>query len=181
MKNYYFLGLLALALSFSPASHAQAVPMATKLGSVQVGAGFTFANSDYSPIFIKGFTVYGDADLSHRLGVEADMHYISILTPNDFGENTYLIGPRFSLLRRDRVNAYVKVMGGLGSFVFQQGDFRNPHTDNYGVFSVGGGIDFRASQHINIRAIDIEAQRWPGLAPHGLTPFVTTFGAAYAF
>jgi hypothetical protein len=116
--------------------------------------------------------------------VEADVHYISILTPTDIGEDTYLVGPRFSLVRQGRVNAYVKVLGGVGRFQYQSGTYPNPHTDTYGVFSVGGGVDFRASEHISIRAVDIEAQKWPGygtpgFAAHGLSPFVTTFGVAY--
>jgi hypothetical protein len=168
----------------SVASQAQAAPTATRLGSVQVGAGFSFAIPDYGPTYIKGFTIYGDVNLRHRLGVEADVHYISILTPTDIGEDTYLVGPRFSLVRQGRVNAYVKVLGGVGRFQYQSGTYPHPHTDTYGVFSVGGGVDFRASEHISIRAVDIEAQKWPGygtpgFAAHGLSPFVTTFGVAY--
>lgn len=186
MKIHRLIGLFIFSLSLSTLSHAQAVPMATRLGSVQVGAGFSFAISDYGPTYIKGYTIYGDADLWRRVGIEADVHQINILTPTDIGEDTYLIGPRFSLLRRDRVNVYAKVLGGIGRFEYQQGYYQHSHTDTFGAFSVGGGIDFRASQHINIRAIDIEAQKWPsfgtpGRPAHGLTPFVTTFGVAYAF
>lgn len=186
MKIHHLIGLFVFTLSLSTVSQSQAVPMASRLGSVQVGAGFSFAIPDYAQTYIKGFTVYGDADLTHRFGVEADVHYISILTPTDIGEDTYLIGPRFSLIHQGRMNAYVKALGGVGRFEYQSGTYPHPHTDTFGVFSVGGGIDFRASEHINIRAIDIEAQKWPGygtpgFAAHGLTPFVTTFGVAYAF
>ena len=173
-------------LGLSMYSHAQATPMATRVGQVQVGAGFSFAIPDYSGTYIKGLTVYGDADLWRRLGIEADVHYISILTPTDIGQNTFLIGPRFSVIRQGRMNAYVKVLGGVGRFVYQPGWNPNPHTDTFGVYSLGGGIEFRASRHLNIRAVDIEAQRWPsygtpGFPAHGLSPFVTTFGAAYVF
>ncbi|WP_348266355.1 hypothetical protein P8936_10125 [Edaphobacter paludis] len=160
--------------------------MATRVGGAQVGAGFTFAIPDYGPTYIKGYTIYADADLWRRFGFEADVHQVNVLTPTDIGEDTYLIGPRFSVIRQDRFTAYVKALGGLGRFEYQTGYYRHPHTDTFGVFSVGGGIDFRASQHINIRAIDIEAQKWPsygtpGFPAHGLSPFVTTFGVAYAF
>ncbi len=170
----------------SLASQGQAIPAAMRTGQVQVGAGFSFAIPDYGPTYIKGFTAYADADLKHRLGLEADVHYISILTPTDIGEDTFLIGPRFTLLHRNRLNAYAKVLGGLGRFEYQQGTYQPTHTDSFGVFSLGGGIEYRASQHINVRAVDIEAQRWlgygtPGFASHGLTPFVTTFGVAYVF
>jgi hypothetical protein len=184
LRRLNLIGLFVLVFGLSVASYGQAVPTATRLGSLQVGAGFSFAIPDYGEKYIKGLTVYGDANLTHRLGVEVDLHFISILTPTDIGEDTYLIGPRYSIVRQGRVNAYVKALGGVGLFKYQSGTYPNPHTDTFGVFSVGGGIDFRASQHINIRAIDIEAQKWPGYATpgfpaHGLSPFVTTFGVAY--
>lgn len=186
MKRYQFVGLFIFVVVASVAAHAQAAPVATRLGQVQLGAGFSFAIPDYGGTYIKGFTVYGDADLWRRLGVEGEMHYISILTPTDIGENTYLVGPRFSLVRQGRVNVYVKALGGAGRFEYQSGYYQHPHTDTFGVFAVGGGIEFRASPHINIRAIDIEAQKWPGYgtpgyAAHGLSPFVTTFGVAYTY
>jgi hypothetical protein len=185
LKRHHLVGLFVFAFGLSIACNAQAIPAAKRLASIQVGAGFSFAIPDYGATYIKGLTVYGDADLWHRLGVEADMHYISLLTPTDIGEDTYLIGPRFTLVRQGRLNAYVKALGGVGRFEYQSGTYAHPHTDTFGAFSVGGGLEYRASPHINIRAIDIEAQRWPGygtpgFAAHGLTPFVTTFGVAYA-
>jgi hypothetical protein len=186
LKRHHLIGLFIFVFGWSLASHAQAVPMATRLGSAQIGAGFSFAIPDYGPTYIKGYTIYGDVDLWRRVGIEADVHQVNVFTATDIGEDTYLIGPRFSIIRQGRVNAYAKVLGGLGRFEYQEGTYRPTHTDTFGVFAVGGGIDFRASRHINIRAIDIEAQKWPGygtpgFAAHGLNPFVTTFGVAYAF
>jgi hypothetical protein len=187
LKRHNLVGLFVLLFGLATVSHAQAIPAATRgLGQIQVGAGFSFAVPDYSATYIKGLTVYGDVDLWRRLGVEADMHYISILTPTDIGEDTYLVGPRFSVIRQGRVNAYVKALGGVGRFQYQSGTYPHPHTDTFGAYALGGGIDIHASRHLNIRAVDIEAQRWPGygtpgFAAHGLSPFVTTFGVAYAF
>lgn len=186
MKRHHLVGLVLFLFGCSLASQAQAVPMATRLGGLQVGAGFSFAVPDYGPTYIKGYTIYGDADLWRRVGIEVDVHQINVLTPTDIGEDTYLAGPRFTLMRRDRVRVYAKALGGIGRFEYQAGVHPHPFTDTFGVFSVGGGIEFRASQHINIRAVDIEAQKWPsygtpGYPANGLTPFVTTFGAAYSF
>ena len=67
----------------------------------------------------------------------------------------------------------------MGRFQTQY-DFR-PHTsDSYGVFAIGLGLDYRVTPHVNVRG-DFEAQRWPNFPPDGLTPYVTTIGAAYAF
>ena len=166
-------------LGLSSYANAQDMPAAVRPIQVQIGGGFSFAKPDYGYPYIKGFTVYGDAAYRHLFGVEADVHYNSILTPTDIGENTYMIGPRVSLIHEDRMNFYAKALGGVADFEYQKGTYPNPHTDTYGAFAVGGGIEFRASRHIVVRAIDIEGQWWPGFEPHGLTPFVTTFGVAY--
>src|ERR1700730_4490456 len=179
MTGIFSGGSLILLLCVSLTSWGQAVPAATRAGQIQLGAGFSFANPDYSQTYIKGVTGYGTIDLSHRLGVEADIHYVSLLTPTDIGEISYLIGPRVSLVRQDRLTAYANVLGGIGRFAYQAGTYRQPHTDSYGAFAIGGVIEFRVSRHISVRAVDIEAQKWPGFGAHGLTPFVTTFGVAY--
>jgi len=173
----FFCSMTLLSLSIY--ANAQEMPTVVRPIQVQIGGGFSFAQPDYGYPYIKGFTVYGDAIYHHLFGIEADVHYNSILTPTDIGENTYMIGPKVSILHEDRMNLYGKVLGGVAAFEYQKGTYPNPHTDTYGAFAVGGGIEFRASRHINIRAVDIEGQWWPGFAPHGLTPFVTTFGIAY--
>ena len=165
-------------------ANSQAIPAIERPIQLQAGVGFSFASPDYGGPstlvpYIKGITFFGDAIYHRRFGVEAEVHYDSILTPDDIGENSYMIGPRISLIREDRMNLYVKALGGLAAFEYQQGTYPNSHTYTYGAFAVGGGIEFNASRHITIRAIDIEQQWWPGFAPHGLTPFVTTLGVAY--
>ena len=173
------IGLLLLPFVLPAAVRSQAIPTATRSRSLQVGGGFSFASPDYGGSYIMGITGYTDLDLPHRFGAELDLHFMNIFTPTDIGESTFLIGPRYSILSQHRLNAYIKALGGFGRFAYQQGTYPNPHTDTYGVFSIGGGVEFRASDHINVRAIDFEAQRWPGYADHGLSPFVTTFGVAY--
>jgi len=182
-----FCSLIFLG-SFSPAN-SQAIPAAERPIQLEGGSGFSFASPDYGGTsaagtpalvpYIKGFTLFGDAIYHRRLGLEAEVHYNSILTPRDIGENTYMIGPKISLIREDRMNLYVKVLGGVGAFEYQKGNYADPHTDTYGVFAIGGGIEFNASRHITVRAIDIEQQSWPGFTPNGLKPFVTTLGIAY--
>lgn len=182
------LTLMAAALfSSSAVAHAQAVPAAVRPIRAQVGAGFSFAKPDYGSVYVKGFTVYGDATLYHRIGVEADVHYNSVRTPTDIGENTFMVGPTVSLVHEGWMNFYAKALGGFGRFQYQEGTFSSPnpnsppHTDTVAAYAIGGGIDLRASKHVNIRAVDIEQQWWPGYGAHGLAPFVTTFGAAYTF
>lgn len=188
MRRHISIAVLCLSavLGLSMQAHGQALPSAARPVEVQAGVGFSFARPDfvspYNPGFpyIKGFTVYADATYHHRFGFEAEVHDDSILTPADIGENTYMIGPKVSVIHQDRMNLYAKGLGGLGAFEYQKNTYPNPHTDTYGIFAVGGGIEFRASRHINVRAIDIEQQWWRGFAPRGIAPFVATLGVAYS-
>jgi hypothetical protein len=158
---------------------AQATPTATR-GFAQVGGGFSFGSTDYVQPYIKGYSIFGDYTVHNRLSVEAEFHDQEIGTPDDIGEKSALAGLRYSFSIEGRAMLYAKVLGGLGTFTFQP-PRPNAGSSSYGAFAFGGGIEFRAAQHINIRAIDLEFQRWPGYPPSGLTPVTATIGAAYLF
>jgi hypothetical protein len=173
-----FLFIFAMLLiSLSSSAKAQALPAASR-APIQVGVAWSFASSDYGYDYIKGVTAFGDVGLSKRFSLEADVHYTSLSTPDGVGEDTYLVGPRYSIALEDRANVYVKALGGVGLFVFESPTFAS-RSSTYGVAAFGGGIEYRATPRINIRAIDIEYQAWPGFPPNGLSPFVTTIGFAY--
>ena len=179
LKNLFSISLFAFLVSQTSSGTAQALPTATGHGSVQVGGGWTLANPDYGQKKIQGITGFADFDFSTHIGVEADVHYIALITPDDLAENSYLIGPRF-LLRHRQYNLYAKALLGVGDLVIQ-----NPN-DNIGrqagtnfAYAAGGGLDINFPKHIVLRAIDIEYQHWSYLT--GLTPFVGTVGVAYRF
>lgn len=178
MKFLYVFPAFLSCFAPAAAIYSQALPTATRR-PVQIGVGFSIAAPDYGERYIQGLSLFGDLGLGHRFGLEGDVHYVSLRTPTDIGENTFLIGPRYNVLHQDRFNAYVKGMGGIGRFVYQLGYFQQPHTDTFVALSFGAGMEYRASPHVNVRAIDIEAQKWPNYNPHTLSPFVITFGVAY--
>ena len=180
MKRHTLIGCFACVLSgLTSWLHGQAIPTASRVGSIQLGAGGMLTSPDYAQLYLKGVTFYGDFDFTHNLGGEFDIHF-SAITPQDISENTYMIGPRYTL-RHNRFAGYGKVLFGLGRFGFQKGDFVSASTGTYGVYAVGGGVEYMATHNINIRAFDIEALKWPGFAPNGLSPITYTFGAAYVF
>lgn len=180
LKTFVKLGSLTCLLSFTAVVHSQALPTAVGHGSLQAGVGWSVASPDYALNHIQGVTGYGDFDFTPHIGIEADIHYIALETPTDIAENTYEIGPRF-VYRKGRLMPYVKAMAGLGSLVIQEWqDNPGRYSGNYFMYSLGGGLDIRATHHINIRAIDFEAQRWPSLG-NGLTPWAATVGVAYRF
>jgi hypothetical protein len=148
---------------------------------VQIGGGYSLAGPDYNQSKIKGISVYGDLDFKNHFGVEGAIHKVSIWTPSDIGEDTYLLGPRYSFTR-GRYSLYGKALFGIGRFQNQGTFATSPHyTSTYGVYAFGGGLDVSLRKHLNLRIVDIEFQKWPGFEPNGLSPIVATFGAAYRF
>jgi opacity protein-like surface antigen len=180
LKTFLKVGLLAGVLSLTSLGHAQALPTALAKGNLQIGAGIGYAFPDYAPKNIKGVSAFADYDFSMHFGVEADIHYISLITPTDLGENTFVVGPRY-VYRKSRFAPYAKVVFGRGDLAIQE-SFTNPgkYSGNYFMFGIGGGLDIQATHHIVIRALDVEYQRWPNLG-NGLSPTVVTIGAAYRF
>jgi hypothetical protein len=181
LKWHIFIGCFACVLGLSTGSHAQAIPTASRAGgTIQLGVAGTFANLDYGPKYAKGLSVYGDFDVTRHIGIEGDIHFASLITPTDIGENTYLLGPRYTYQFR-RFAPYAKALFGIGQFQYQQGTYGKGSTDTYGLFAFGGGLDVRATHHISVRAFDFEYQDWPHYAPNGLTPYVMSVGVAYVF
>jgi opacity protein-like surface antigen len=162
---------------FSIFAHAQATPTASRAGDLQVGAGFTWVKPDYSGGHDKGPTFYATYDFMQHIGVEGDIHYASIIAPNDVGEDSYLIGPRF-VYKKKRFTPYAKVLFGVGTLNLQFDTSPHSKTTQF-AYAVGAGLDYRLTHSINIRAFDFEYQHWSYLT--GLTPLVYTVGVAYSF
>ena len=180
LKTFMMIGALASVLALPSMGRAQALPTATAKGSFEVGFGYTYSNPDYGQKSIQGVTLYSDFDFGMHVGVEADIHYVALITPLDLAENTYLIGPRI-ILPHGRFKLYGKVLIGMGDLVVQEEQDNIGHPSGfYFAYAGGGGLDIRASEHLTIRAIDVEAQKWPNYG-NGLSPFVLTVGAAYRF
>jgi hypothetical protein len=191
LKTLWIIGPLACLLSLASMAGAQALPVATAQGRLQVGFTFTYARPDfwvqpigdpqYSRQFILGVSVYSDYTLNDHLGVEGDFHCICLLTSLDRGELTYLVGPRVTYPYRN-FGLYAKALIGFRNLDIQEWQ------DNVGVsggmgsaYVVGGGIDYAKSRRIMLRVLDIEIQRWPTFGPHGINPIVLSTGFAYRF
>jgi hypothetical protein len=180
LKLHTLIGCFACVLGLSAWSNAQAVPAASRSGGLQIGGGVTYARPDYDRP-IKGLTIYGDYDFTKHFGIEGDIHFVNLITPGDIGETSYLLGPRY---RRQygRFTPYAKGMLGIGRFQYQYpSQYKKASAYTYKIYALGGGLDLRATRHINVRAFDFEYQGWPGYGKHGLTPIVMTVGVAYSF
>lgn len=176
-----FLASLIFASSASIALHAQASPTAERATGIQVGAGLTIVQPDYNPATIKGYSIYGSFDFTRHIGVEGDIHIANVITPNDIGERSYLLGPRY-IFHRGRLHPYAKALLGLGVFTFEPVYVTSSSSSStHRMYALGGGLDITVKRRLNVRAIDLEYQRWPGFGANGLTPIAITVGAAYNF
>lgn len=169
---------LAAALLSTPAFiYAQANPTGVRKAALQVGAGFSNANTDYVPQRVNGTTIYADYDFFHHLGLEGEFRYLKDGSTNIY-EKTYEAGPRYSRTY-GRFSPYVKGLYGRGVFNFT---YRGERTANlaYNMVAAGGGVDYRLLRHVNLRG-EYEYQHWFSFPPHGLTPSAFTVGGAYRF
>jgi hypothetical protein len=169
-------GLLTCVFGLSIGARSQATPTASKVGNLQIGIGGLLVSTDYTPKKAGGLTVYGDFDFTKHIGIEGDIHFGSIITPADLGEDSYLLGPRF-VIGHKRFSGYGKVLFGVGRLNYQQGFFASNASFTYKIYAFGGGLDIKATRRLNVRAIDVELQKWPGYG-NGLSPIVTTVGVA---
>ncbi|HZY72342.1 MAG TPA: outer membrane beta-barrel protein [Edaphobacter sp.] len=180
LKLHTLIGCFACVLGLTTLSHGQAIPTASRSGGLQIGGGLTYARPDYGRP-VKGFTIYGNYDFTRHFGIEGDIHFANIITPDDIGETSYLLGPRY---RRQygRFTPYAKGMLGIGRFQYQYPSrWGHAYALTYKIYAVGGGVDLQATRHLNVRAFDFEYQGWPGYHTNGLTPIVMTVGVAYSF
>lgn len=175
MKNF-LLALLCLAgVSMATRSiSAQAIFTATESTRIQVGGGVTSLNTDYVPRATQGVSFWADYDFHKFLGVEAEGHLAGIISPDDIGENSYLIGPRI-LYRKRHLTAYGKLLVGRGTITDQ---VRN-HSSTFNLYAFGGGLEYKVSRRLNLRAVDFEMQKWPDFEPNTLSPTVITVGLSY--
>lgn len=160
--------------------HGQALPTAVSQATLQAGAGISFAKPDYTDKTITGLSVYANLDFHVGLGLDLEYHDVNILTPNDLGESSFMGGLRYGH-HFHKLYPYGKLVAGVATIHSQQGYFAANSSSSYGAIGFGGGLEYRLSDHLNLRPIDIEYQRWHNFPPSGLSPIVATIGVAYRF
>ena len=167
---------VALMLLFASSCRAQAhAATAVRRADLQVGGGFSAADSDSSQKYFRGGSLYATLDVSSHFGAEFMFHQVKTQFSDGVYERTYEIGPRY-IRHYGRLDPFVKASYGRGVFNFPD-DVANLA---YNMFTGTAGVDIHVQRHVNVRA-EYEIQRWLNFPPHGLQPSVVTLGAAYCF
>ena len=169
-------------MGISVSMFGQATYTASRAGDLQVGAGLALGSSDYrSPALggtgeqLRGFDLYSTFDFKPRFGAEVGFRQTTPSYGEAVYERTYEIGGRY-VYPVGRLMPYAKVMYGRGVFNYP----RNIANIAYNLCGLGGGIDLRLTDRVNVRA-DYERQHWFGFPLQALAPNVLTIGMAYHF
>ena len=168
-----------MGLAIAPAMlSGQATPTASRAGDLQIGAGFSNANTDYVPNRVNGPTIYVDFDFYKHFGIEGEFRYLKDSKTNIY-EKTYEVGGRYSHPFHTRYVPYGKFMYGRGVFNFATFG-KTTANIAYNMFAGGVGLDYHVLPYLNVRA-EYEYQHWLSFPPNGLSPSVVTIGVAYRF
>src|ERR1039458_1392877 len=118
-----------------------------------MGSGYALQYGQRKMAGIAGFV---DLDTKRRFGIEAEGCWLEYHQTANVHAETYSIGGRYHF-DVGRFQPYAKGLVGFGDFNF-------PYNYAYGrylVVTAGGGLDFRLTHRIYVRAVDVEYQDWP--------------------
>lgn len=164
--------LCTIVLSCALPLFAQDIPAAKGPGSaITLGATLSGFHSDYGQRTLDGGTLYLDANLYRRIGVEAEARTLSLHSDDGLRQSTYLVGPRFSGTRRT-LRPYTKLLAGRGTFQFPYGYAHG----SYFVVAAGTGLDWHLNRSVTFRVVDFEYQRWPQFTFGQLRPYGISTG-----
>lgn len=160
---------------------AQAAPAARGGGGLWAGGEYSNYSPDFGPSQrLWGLGGYVDLNWNARYAAEAEVRFLRFNGYSGQYQDNYFIGPKITLFRRGNLRPYAKALIGLGKFNF-------PYQLGYGTYFVvapGGGVDYRLTHRIALRA-EYEYQFWPtapglgGEPNNGLKPNGFSAGFAY--
>jgi hypothetical protein len=139
------------------------------------------SNSSWYPVAtasnqpLLGTGAYVDVKFNRWVQIEAEGRWLRFHQYAGVNEDNYLIGPKVSIFQSGRATAYVKALGGYSKMVFGTGNGNGQFT----ALAFGGGLDWRLTKRISLRAADFEYQYWPAWGNSSLSPYGASMGIGY--
>jgi hypothetical protein len=149
--------ILVFSLGVSGLARGQVVP-AGDVGKLMIsvggtGSGYYLQYGERKMLGVSGFV---DIDSRSPFGVELEGRWLEWNQTANVHTETYSLGPRYHR-NFGKLYPYAKGMVGFGDFSFPYG----LATGRYLMVTGGGGLDYRLSNRIYLRAADVEYQYWP--------------------
>ena len=185
-RSAFLLICVLIATAVSAASQATESATARQFSITAGGFGSGFQpgkgqivpglRADQGNNYLVGIGTYVDVHFTHWIQIEGEARWLRFNEYAGEHEDNYLIGPKVPIHQFGRANAYGKVMIGLGKMTF-------PSNYGYGTFTAlayGGGVDYKLTRKLSVRAIDFEFQQWPvWLNNSSLYPYGVSVGVGY--
>ncbi len=189
LKMLWFSLVISGLLSGSGEARAQVAEAATgSAPHLWVGVEGSSFNPDYNKIEgrLDGVGFYGDYDLAHHLGAEAEVRLLDLRKVQGQTQKTFLIGPRINAYRYNKFTFYGKALGGLGliNYPYSPGTTISIGYGSYFTFAIGGGAEYQIRPRLKIRG-EYEWEDYPtapgfaGQPSNGLTPSGYSVGVSY--
>lgn len=178
------LVLMCILMGSAAAATAQVEPSATTRQFTMTVGGFASGfqpdssglTTDGSSNYLLGMGTYVDMRFRRWVQIEAEGRWLRFNEYYGEHQDNYLIGPRLPIHQFGRATAYGKVLVGYGKMTF-------PFGYGYGTFTdiaYGGGVDYKLTRKLSIRAIDFEYQQWPKwINNSALYPYGVSVGVGY--
>jgi opacity protein-like surface antigen len=126
--------------------------------------------------YLIGAGTYVDLHFTRWIQIEGEARWLRFNEYYGGNEDTYLIGPKVPIRQFGRATAYGKAMIGLGKMNFPL----NAGHGSFTALAYGGGIDYKLSRRLSLRAIDFEYQQWPKWVYNtSLYPYGVSVGVGY--
>jgi len=171
---------------------AQAVPAATArnvsltaggMGSIfqpDFAGDWTIATPTYpvagaSNYPLIGMGAYVDVRLKRWVQFEAEARWMRFNQYGSIYQDNYLAGPRLPVYRFGKSTVYGKALAGVSTMNF---DSFGDH-GHFTTFAFGGGLDYRLTRRISLRALDVEYQFWPSWGNSTVSPYGASMGIGY--
>jgi hypothetical protein len=184
-RAFAFLLLPVLLAVASHTAHAQVIAAATgHRFSLTAGATASAFQPDYqgggvpqtSINRLYGVGGYVDVKFTRWFQAEAEGSWLKFNQYDSINQSNYLVGPRVPFHRIWRATPYAKVLFGFSNMNFEGG----VATGRFTTIAYGGGVDFKLTKRISLRAFDFEYQQWPTWYNHQpLYPYGASAGVGY--